>query len=209
MVDGMTGEAGLRERKKAATRAALSQAAWSLMLDGGLDAATPEAIAEAAEVSPRTFRNYFSSREEAILDELARRYLTLVDRLRNRPPDEPVWDSLTAVASSAAAEIVGDRAKAAALMRVVTDSPAMRAQLLLVMEQMGTALAELIAERTGADPVRDLPTRLMASTVGAALGAGVGFWARGATDAPLAEVLCECLARLRAGLPLDEAARSG
>lgn len=209
MVDGMTGEAGLRERKKAATRAALSQAAWSLMLEGGLDAATPEAIAEAAEVSPRTFRNYFSSREEAILDELARRYLTLADRLRNRPPDEPVWDSLTAVASSAASEIVGDRARAAALMRVVTDSPAMRAQLLLVMEQMGTALAELIAERTGADPVRDLPTRLMASTVGAALGAGVGFWARGATDAPLAEVLCECLARLRAGLPLDEAARSG
>lgn len=59
MVPCMTLEVSLRERKKLATRAALSHAAWSLMVERGLEAATPEAIAEAADVSPRTFRNYF------------------------------------------------------------------------------------------------------------------------------------------------------
>ncbi|MET9501999.1 hypothetical protein ABZY42_09725 [Streptomyces sp. NPDC006622] len=44
----MTSQMSLRQRKKLATRSALSHAAWSLMAEQGLDAATPEAVAEAA-----------------------------------------------------------------------------------------------------------------------------------------------------------------
>ena len=119
---------GLRERKKAAVRAALSRAAWTLLLERGLDAATPEAIADAAELSPRTFRNYFHGREEAILDELARRHLHVVELLRARPADEPVQVACAAVLPAAVADIVGERAHLATLMNVVRDSPAMRAR---------------------------------------------------------------------------------
>lgn len=57
---------GLRERKKEATRVALSWAAIRLTVERGLDNVRVEDIAEAVGVSPRTFNNYFSSKAEAI-----------------------------------------------------------------------------------------------------------------------------------------------
>jgi AcrR family transcriptional regulator len=202
---GLTSQPGLRERKKVATRAAISHAAWTLMVQYGVDAATPEAIAEAADVSPRTFRNYFSSREEAILDELAQRYATLADKIRARPGDEPAWDSLTAVVPSAIPDIVGDRADLAVLVRVIGEHPAMRAQLLLVTEHLTADLTQLVAERTGTDAVRDLAPRLLAGAVATAVSTTVDFWAAGGSDATLPDLIRDCLAQLRAGLPVGAA----
>lgn len=58
---------GLRERKRQATKRAIEIAAITLVRDQGLDAVTIDEIARVADVSPRTFFNYFSSKEEAIV----------------------------------------------------------------------------------------------------------------------------------------------
>ncbi|MEV7568062.1 TetR/AcrR family transcriptional regulator [Streptomyces tanashiensis] len=62
-----TPPAGLRERKKQATREALREAALRLAVECGPDQVRVEDIAEAAGVSPRTYNNYFASREQAIV----------------------------------------------------------------------------------------------------------------------------------------------
>jgi AcrR family transcriptional regulator len=62
-----TGQPGLREKKKDATRKALRDAALRLALAHGPDNVRVDDIAEAAGVSPRTYNNYFSSREQAIV----------------------------------------------------------------------------------------------------------------------------------------------
>ena len=54
-----------RERKKQATREALADAAWKLATEVGPERVRVDEIAAAAGVSPRTFNNYFASREEA------------------------------------------------------------------------------------------------------------------------------------------------
>lgn len=70
----MTGPAGdetpgLRERKRLATRRAIQLAAVSIARERGLDATTVDEIARVADVSPRTFFNYFSSKEEAVVGD--------------------------------------------------------------------------------------------------------------------------------------------
>ncbi|WP_159499680.1 TetR/AcrR family transcriptional regulator [Microbacterium sp. 18062] len=61
---------GLRERKRAATRAAIEQAGLTLVVEHGYEHVTVDMICEAAMVSPRTFFNYFGSKEGVILGVL-------------------------------------------------------------------------------------------------------------------------------------------
>jgi len=58
---------GLRERKRVETRAHLEKAAVEIALRDGIEHATIDAISAAANVSPRTFFNYFENKEDAIL----------------------------------------------------------------------------------------------------------------------------------------------
>ncbi|MEV4198543.1 TetR/AcrR family transcriptional regulator [Micromonospora globbae] len=202
----MTSDVGLRERKKRATRAALSQAAWSLMVERGIDAVTAETVAATVDVSPRTFRNYFSSREEAILDGIVQRASSLVEALRARPADEPVWDSLAHVLPEAITNVLGDRDDIAVLVRVSAANPALLAQQLTVFARVERLIAEVIAERTGADVERDLAPHLLAAVPGALMRAVVTFWADGDTDASLPDLVRASITQLRDGLPLGRAA---
>ncbi|MCW6010081.1 TetR/AcrR family transcriptional regulator [Micromonospora sp. CPCC 205371] len=199
----MTSDVSLRERKKQATRAALSHAAWSLMIERGLEAVTPEAVAEAVDVSPRTFRNYFASREEAILYGLVRRAGSIGDALRARPAGEPVWDSLMEVLPVTVAGLVGESRDLLLLMDAILRDPAMFAQHLVAFEHAQELLVAEIADRMGATPC-DLSPRLLAAATGVAIRAAVVTWAQSATDASAADLIRESLAVLRAGIPLGE-----
>jgi AcrR family transcriptional regulator len=205
----MDTELGLRQRKKAATRVALSHAAWSLMIERGLEQVTPDMIAEAADVSPRTFRNYFASREEALLYAFQERGVAVVETLRGRPADEPVWDSLLEVLPTAVSEIVGSREDLVVLVRGIRANPAMLAQHLVVFEHTYWHLAEVIAERTGTDAKHDLAPRLLAATTATVLRAAVELWVESDTDVTLPDLIRQCLAQLRAGFPVGAAAPAG
>ncbi|MET7750778.1 TetR family transcriptional regulator [Micromonospora sp. NPDC005367] len=203
----MTSDLGLRERKKLATRIALSNAAWSLMTEHGIEAVTAEAVAAAVEVSPRTFRNYFASREEAILDGILLRANSLVEALRARPADEPVWDSLAHVLPDMIMTVLGERERdVATLVRVCSEHPAMLAQQLAVFGRVERLIAEVIAERTGADIEHDLAPHLLAAVPGATMRAVLTFWAGGETEATLPDLVRMSIAQLREGLPLGRAA---
>lgn len=78
---------GLRESKKAATRSTLARSAAEIALRDGAEGLTVAAITAAAGVSPRTFHNYFPSREEALLEFVADRVEALLLELADLPAD--------------------------------------------------------------------------------------------------------------------------
>ena len=84
----------LRERKKLAAREALSWAALRLATERGLEHVRVDEIAAEVGVSPRTFNNYFSSKEEAICAIEVDRQTRIREALLARPPSEPLWDAV-------------------------------------------------------------------------------------------------------------------
>ena len=89
--------AGLRERKKLATKHALALTAMQLAVQRGLENVRVEDITDAVNVSRRTFTNYFSCKEEAIASLNTARFTQAVEALRGRPAGEPLKDSLAEV----------------------------------------------------------------------------------------------------------------
>ena len=67
MTDSANFDPGLRERKRAATRTAITAAARALTSARGLNGYTVEEVCEAAGISRRTFFNYFPTKEDAII----------------------------------------------------------------------------------------------------------------------------------------------
>ena len=190
---------GLRERKKLRTRHALGAAALELAVRHGLDGVTVEQIAEAADVSPRTFFNYFSSKEEAVVAADVERARATAERLAARPADEPVLTSVRAVVR----EMV-DGADARARdwvrqVRLVRANPALVPHQLAAYAAIEAQLAAVIAERTGLD-AGDLYPALTAAAVMSATRTATTRWlaSDGATD--LVTWLDEALDLLETGL---------
>ncbi|GGJ77980.1 TetR family transcriptional regulator [Pilimelia anulata] len=198
---------GLRERKKAATRRALSEAALRLALADGIERVTADAIAAEADVSPRTFHNYFSSKEEAVAAAVDEQTRALADDLRDRPEGEPLWDALTEVALRRFADSEQRLADTVAAKRLMHSTPALRAHHYRVSEATERILAEVVAARTGTDVDTDLYPRLLIATVSSAAQTAMQLWASGSSGAASAtDLLIEALGLVRAGLPEPGAA---
>ncbi|HEX6447619.1 MAG TPA: TetR family transcriptional regulator [Streptosporangiales bacterium] len=199
--------AGLRERKKAQTRAALSWAAVRLAVERGLENVRVDDIAAEVGVSARTFNNYFSSKGEAIAARHLDRARRIEAELRARPADEPLWDALTAAVLAPFAPVPGTETRTGtdeqwtAGARLMVTEPALQHELVRASAAGEDALAEAIAERTGTDAGRDLYPRLVAAAVGAAIRTCTQQWLRDDRPEPLAPLLGEAMGRLAAGLP--------
>src|SRR5262249_60776180 len=112
----------VRERKKARTREALQEAAIARFARQGFEGATVEEIADACEVSPRTFFRYFPTKEDVLFADAEARRERLLAAIAERPPDEGPFVALRGAMRELSADYHDDRASLVARSKIVAAS---------------------------------------------------------------------------------------
>jgi len=196
-------QSGLRERKKARTRASIREHALRLFREQGYQATTVEQIAAAAEVSPSTFFRYFPTKEDVVLqDDMDTRMIEALERQPAglsplsavRAAVREVWASY----SSADIEVIS---QTTALTMTV---PEIRARALDEFARTINVIGEAVAKRAGRRS-DDLAVRVMAGAiVGVIMSITIPWegWSDPQTMEDAFGRIEQGLAVLEAGLPL-------
>ncbi|NLE22197.1 MAG: TetR/AcrR family transcriptional regulator [Actinobacteria bacterium] len=192
---------GIRERKKAQTRRAIMKAVMHLALERGLDAVTADDIAAAADISVRTFHNYFGSKEEALISAWRSEFAVHLEELRARPPEEPILVSLEHVFAGIAERIAVHPTDTSSRSDLLWTSTFMASRRSLLLDEAVRMLTDIVAERTGTDAATDGYPHLVTATAISATASAFLF----ASTCPPGEcdaerLIHENFALLRAGL---------
>ncbi|MEV0344971.1 TetR family transcriptional regulator [Nonomuraea sp. NPDC050680] len=166
-------EETLRERKKRQTRQLLIRAAVRLFAEQGYEETTGAQIAAAADVSTKTFFNYFPSKEDVLFAEVEQYYGLALEVIADRAPDDTVPQVLRRTYDRVIANYlrqgpgIEDPELAEVYQRVLATVPAVQAKALLMTfdAQRRIAGALLAAFPDRLDPIS------AASATGAFMGA--------------------------------------
>jgi AcrR family transcriptional regulator len=204
-----------RSARKLETEVALRRAAVQLMTERGYDGTSTDDIARAAGVSPRTFFNYFPTKESVVL--LPEQLLSDVtaEALRERPLGEDVTASLAAAAVDTVERIFGLAEPAGtsllvASLQLTFSERSVRAIFLERRAATEDVAWAVLLERGVA--ATDLGARAAVTTVIALTYLGLKQWAEGAGAEPAVAVVARCLllapepARFAAGVTARPAA---
>ena len=138
---------GLRDRKRLETRLRIETAAVEIVTAEGLDGATVDMISERAEISPRTFFNYFDSKEDAILgiQEVGE-----VERAIAAGIGAAETNDLVSAIVSTMFEIVGPVAARAQLkaqrMLLIKDNPRLLSRQIHQFTQLNSTMSAAVVE---------------------------------------------------------------
>jgi AcrR family transcriptional regulator len=195
---------GLRERKKARTRAAIRQHALRLFREHGYGATTIEQIAAAAEVSPATFFRYFPTKEDVVLQDDVD--LVTLEALDAQPPDLNPIAAFRGAATAARAQMSDeDMERFTETTRLTLSVPEIRARALDELIRTTDVITAAIAARIGRT-ADDFAARNMAGAIiGVIMAATMPWQAVGSGSTSVDELFDRIdagLAHLEAGLPL-------
>ncbi|GAA2142166.1 TetR/AcrR family transcriptional regulator [Actinomadura napierensis] len=158
-----TSPVGRRERKKAATRQAIADAALRLFLDRGYDQVSVHDVADAADVSPSTVFKHFSGKEALVFDQDEDHESDLVDAVRRRPAGQSVLDALRRHVLDTWPPIA-EHPQRAGFVDLVDSTPALRAYSERMWTRYTDALTAAIADECGV-PHDDLACATLARFV--------------------------------------------
>jgi AcrR family transcriptional regulator len=192
---------GLRERKKTATRLALHEAALRLVAERGLDGVSVDDIAARADVSPRTFFNYFASKDDAVVGLDPAAPAAQAAAFAARPPEESPVEAMRAIAREGAVRMAEDPQLWPLRLQVVETNPTLVAKLAAAFGESDRVLATAIAERTGTRVDADALPMLLAGVAGAAMRTSLHRWFASDFTASLPDLVDDAWDAVAAGLP--------
>lgn len=142
-------EAPLRERKKEQTRKTIHRAALQLAISRGPAQVTIDDIADRAGISPRTFFNYFTSKDEAYVGFTSRAAETIACALRARPAGESITAGVHAVFRDRFTMLVTDVESWRLRRELAAKAPELANAMFGTTARMERAVVDVAVERTG------------------------------------------------------------
>ena len=191
---------GLRERRKRLTAAELEAAAYRLFEERGFDNVTVDDIAAEADVSRRTFFRYFASKEDVLLADHFVQLARLREAMAARPPDEPIVTALRNALLSLTGDFEERKEMIIIRARLMRDTPSLQARSLVHQKLWEDAMQEMVADRLGVDPVKDLRPGVVSAATLAAMRVAFTNWLTAGCDSDLIELTKEALDFLDGGL---------
>lgn len=190
---------GRRETKRRQTRLALITAALRLVDERGLDKVTVDEISAAAEVSPRTFFNYFPTKEDALVGDPLEGHTDVRAELLAVAPGTPLLDALLVALAPVTRQIQQDRDLSLLRMRVIDANPQLLPKLIAAASCAEQDLAGAVAERAGLPAGHAYPP-VAAAVAAAALRVAMMRWAAEPAARGLADHIREAFGMVAAGL---------
>ncbi len=188
---------GLRERKRIETAARITDEALKLFVQRGFDAVTLDDIAAAAGISRRTVFHYFESKEELAFAWLDESTSAIVAAVKDRPAGEAPLQMAVGAIMACMSSL--PRAEAAALAKLVQETPALHSRSQLKYERLERELGEAIALRKGWKK-DDLKARLAAMTAAGTLRVATQRWYESGGKEDMAAFSRRIVKALAAGL---------
>jgi AcrR family transcriptional regulator len=196
---------GLRERKKQKTKEAIQREAMRLFQEKGYEETTIEEIAEAAEISPSTFFNYFPTKEDVVLYD---RYDPIMaSMMLSRPPEESPSVVMKYMFETLGAMLDRDSEIIVARARMALNVPALRARFWEEMERARDLICNVIAARTGRD-ADDFELRVVSMALVAAAFEAIQEWLRRGGRGSMFELVTRALDAVQISERLDALAIS-
>lgn len=189
---------GLRNRKKAATRASLRRAAVRLARRDGPDAVTVKDICEAADVAPRTFFNYFAVKDEAFFGLDAEQIDFLKTAVLERPAEEQPFTAVAAVLREVVADTAGSSVWHDQLL-LLREHPSLLPRMQAAGRAMENTVADAVAHRTGRAAAHPY-VRTVAATAMSSLRVALGLWLDGPGESDPRQTWDTVATYLQAGL---------
>ncbi|RJQ77753.1 TetR family transcriptional regulator [Pseudonocardiaceae bacterium YIM PH 21723] len=149
----MGGVDGLRERKKEACRVALREAGLRLASERGIDQVTVDAICAEVGVSPRTFFNYFSAKEECLLHVDVGAAEWIREAVARRPITETPMDVVLGIVRQMAERMQAREQQLRLRAQLITRYPHLRAKHSAGYERVERTLADSLDQRGTPAPV--------------------------------------------------------
>jgi AcrR family transcriptional regulator len=158
--------AGLRERKKLRTRAAIHDAAMRLFAERGYEATTIADIAEAADVSRATYFSYFASKDDVVFGDAHRAADALEATLADLPEEKGTLQAVREWLRTLAGWLDDDRLPLQ--RRLELENPSVAARRRGIYARFEDIIAAALAREIEADD-RELVARMVAAALIGAL----------------------------------------
>jgi AcrR family transcriptional regulator len=198
-----------KDRRRTKLAAQIERTALSLFVKRGISAVTIDQIADAADISRRTFFRYFASKEDLLLGDRQRYDDSLARAVAKEQPSHSAVRMLRDILVDMSHEVEAEAETARLRLELFRKYPEEMSGAFEQQRAWSSTFMAMVAQRMGLNDSRDMRPALIVRVMMSAANVALHNWFTKGAEQPLHELVESALDQTIAGLKeLDTVDRS-